>query len=98
MDREYPYELKRRVRALVSTLELAVAKDGEQELHSIAAATFDAVLSEARIELVDDPVIPRIPDIAVSMAEAGGGLRAVDALLVARQINAAIGPAPIVIA
>ena len=73
MDREYPYDLKRRVRALVSTLELAVTKDSEQELHSIAAAFFDAVLGEARIELADDPVVSRIPDIAVSMAEAASG-------------------------
>ena len=92
MDREYPYELKRRVRALVSTLERAVTKDSEQELHSIAAATVEAVLREGRIEVVDDPVVSRILDVATSMAEVGGGLRAIDDLLVARQIDAAHGP------
>lgn len=83
---------------MVAALERAVDQDGEQELHTIAAATFDAVLSEAKAALPHDPVVPHIPDVAVSMAESGGGLRAVDALLVARQIDAALGPKPNVIA
>jgi len=97
MDTAYPYALKRRAQSLVLALERAVDQDGEQELHSIAAATFDAVLSDAKVVLPNDPVIPHIPDVAVSMAESGGGLRAVDALLVARQIDAAIGPEPIIV-
>lgn len=98
MDSNYPYALKRRAENLVSALELAVEQDGEQELHTIAAATFDAVLREAKTALPDDPVVPHIPDVAASMAESGGGLRAVDALLVARQVDAALGPTPVILA
>jgi hypothetical protein len=86
---------RRRLDALILTLEPVVAQDSEQEVHGMAVPVLDAVLVEARDLLLDEPVAQAARDaISVEAVESGDSTRAVDALLVARQLKAAMGREP----
>ncbi len=98
MGSDYPYEAKRRVEALIETLEPLVAKDSEQEIRGIAVPVFEATLDVLKEALPDDPVVQKVIGAYELEFETGEPVRAVDALLVARQVDAGIGPYPIAIA
>jgi hypothetical protein len=95
---DYPYEAKRRVEALIETLEPLVKRDPEQEIRGVAVPVFEATLEELRNALPNGPVVQAVVGAYAHEIETREPVRAVDALLVARQIDAAIGPFPITIA
>jgi hypothetical protein len=95
---EYPYEAKRRVDALIQTLEPLAERDPEQEVRGIAVPVLEATLEFLRGALPDDRVVQAVVGAYAHEIETGEPVRVVDALLVARQINAGIGPAPFAIA
>jgi hypothetical protein len=95
---DFPYEAKRRVVALIETLEPTVKRDPEQEIRGVAVPVLEATIEVLKSALPDDPVVTAVIGAYAHEIETGEPVRAVDALLVARQIDAAIGPYPIVIA
>jgi hypothetical protein len=97
-SKDFPYEAKRRVVALIETLEPMVKRDPEQEIRGVAVPVFEATLDVLKSALPDDPVGTAVVGAYAPELETGEPVRAVDALLVARQIDAAIGPYPIVVA
>ena len=97
-EREYPYEAKRRVVALLEALGPASQRDPEQEIRGIAVPVLEATLDVLKGTLQDDPVVLAVVGAYEHEIATGEPVRAVDALLVAKQIDAAIGPYPLVIA
>ena len=99
MTNEYPYEAKRHIEALVDTLQALIARDPEQEVQSIALVPLGACIEYARVNLPNNPVASVIAELfSADFIAAGEPLRAADALVVASQLNAAIGPYPPVVA
>jgi len=96
---DYPYEAKHKIVALVATLEPLTKRDPEQEVQGIALPVLDAVIEAARSARPDDPVVQAARGIITPEQIASGEpVRAADALLVAKQLDAAIGAYPLVIA
>ncbi|WP_151484852.1 hypothetical protein [Streptomyces albicerus] len=96
MSKDYPYDAKRKVEALIQTLEALTKGDPEQEVQGIALPVLDAVIESVRASLPDDPVVEAVRGIiSADQIALGEPVRAADALLVARQLDAAIGPHPI---
>ena len=95
---EFPYTAKRRVDQLIETLVPLVERDPEQEIRGIAVPMLEAVFDCLSTELKGDPVADAMVGVYQHEASTGEPVRAADALLVARQLAAVIGPAPIVIA
>lgn len=94
----YPYKAKRRMVALISTLRTMSERDPEQEVQGIALPALDAAIEDARAALSGDPVVDVVAGIiSPESIEFGEPIRAVDALLVAEQLSAAIGPKPTVV-
>ena len=99
MSTKFPYKAKERVVALIHTLETMTKRDPEQEVQGIALPVLDAALEDVKAALPGDPVVAAVAGIiSPETIEAGEPIRAVDALLVAEQLNAAIGHAPIHVA
>lgn len=100
MDEDgFPYEAKRRIVALVKTLTVLVQRDPEQEVQGMALPVLEAVLDEVKRVRSHDPVVAAVLGlISVEAISAGEPVRAADVLLVAEQLDAAIGKYPIVIA
>jgi hypothetical protein len=95
MSRQYPYTAKRRVVNLIATLEAMVERDPEQEVQGMALPVLDAAIEHIKAALPDDPVVQAVAGIiSPETIEAGEPIRAIDALLVAEQLDAAIGPRP----
>ena len=94
----YPYEAKQRVEALIETLEPMVKRDPEQEIRGIAVPVLEATLDELKSALPDDRVVQAVVGAYAHEIETGEPVRAADALLVAKQIDAALGHPPIGIA
>lgn len=95
----YPYKAKQRVEALVKSLRTMVDKDGEQEVQGIALPVLDAAIEDIKAAIPNDPVVIAVAGIiSPETFEAGEPIRAVDALLVAEQLDAAIGRRPILVA
>ena len=100
MDEEqYPYKAKARVLALIKTLTVMSQRDPEQEVRGIAVPVLDAAVEDVKAALGDDPIVSAIAGIisAETIAE-GEPIRAIDALFVAEQLDAAIGPYPLTFA
>jgi hypothetical protein len=92
----YPLKAKRRLDALIKSLRVLVARDPEQEVLGIALPVLDAVLEDVRAAIPDDPVVQATARIiSPDFIAAGEPVRAADALLVAEQLAAAIGPLPV---
>ncbi|WKX71291.1 hypothetical protein [Streptomyces sp. XD-27] len=99
MSREYPYGAKQKTEALIKALEELTGRDPEQEVQGIALPVLDAVIEAVRAALPDDPVIAAVRGvISAEQIASGEPVRAADALLVARQLDAAIGPRPPLVA
>lgn len=91
----FPHKAKRRIEALTTTLRTLVERDPEQEVRGIAISVLDAVFNDIKSTLGDDPVVTAVEEIiSPERIEAGEPIRAADALLVAEQLNAAIGQTP----
>ena len=97
-DQEYPYDAKARVGALLETLGPIIERDPEQEIRGIAVPVLEATLEVLKRALPDDPVVVAVVGAYEHEISSGEPVRAVDALLVAKQIDAAIGPYPLTIA
>ncbi len=59
-DQAFPYEAKRRVLALIKTLEPLVKRDPEQEIRGVAVPVFEATLDVLKGALPDDPVVAAV--------------------------------------
>lgn len=91
----YPYEANRRVKALISSLKTLVARDPEQEVQGPALQVLDAALDAIKAEIPDDPVAQSVLGIfTAEFIAAGEPVRAADMLVIAQQLNAAIGQPP----
>lgn len=94
----YPYKEKRQLTALIGTLRSLVERDPEQEVMGIALPVLDAVVGEVRKLFPEDPLVQAtIEVISPEQIALGEPIRAADALLVAEQLKAVIGPAPLVV-
>ncbi|MFE9606830.1 hypothetical protein [Streptomyces hokutonensis] len=95
MSSEYPYDAKQKIEALIETLETLTKKDPEQEIQGIALPVLDAVIESVRAALPGDPVVDAVRSIiSADQIASGEPVRAADALVVAKQLDAAIGPRP----
>jgi hypothetical protein len=95
----YPYEAKRQIAALVEALTITTTRDPEQEVQGIALPVLDAVIEVVRRVRPDDPVVQAVRSvISVEQIELGEPVRAADALVVAKQLDAVIGPYPPLVA
>lgn len=93
---EYPYEAKRRIDALVSSLRTLHQRDPEQEVQGIALPVLAAALADIQASLPSDPVVMALVDLfSADFIGAGEPVRAADMLVIAEQLDAAIGPWPI---
>jgi hypothetical protein len=91
----YPYEAKRRVTALVESMKALIARDPEQEVRGIALAVVDAAMSAVKAAKPDDPVVTATAELlSADHIASGEGHRAADLLVVAQQLDAAIGNPP----
>jgi hypothetical protein len=92
---DYPYEAKRKVEALIATLQELIKRDPDQEVQGIAVPVLDATLGEIKAAKPDDAVVKSIVDVvSADTIGAGEPIRAADMLVVAKQLDAAIGPRP----
>ncbi len=99
MSDDYPYTAKSRVLALIESLETATQRDPEQEVQGMALPVLDAAIADIKAAMPDDPVVAAVEGvISPASVERGEPIRAVDALLVVKQLDAAIGDYPISIA
>lgn len=95
----YPYDAKRKIKALVASLETLTKRDPEQEVQGFALPVLDAVIESVRAARPNDPVVEAVRGIiSPEQIALGEPVRAADALLVAQQLDAAIGPTPIHVA
>jgi hypothetical protein len=95
----YPYTAKRRIEALISSLEKLVASDPEQQVQGFAVPVLSAALDDIKQAMPDDPVVQSLVGLVSADAIANGDpIRAADMLLIATQLDAAVGPAPMYVA
>jgi hypothetical protein len=96
----YPYEAKKRVQGLIEALETLHKRDPEQEVGTFALPIFDEVVEAIKDDLGrDNPAVAAVAGIiSPETVEAGEPIRAADALLVAKMLDAEIGPYPMTIA
>jgi hypothetical protein len=96
---DYPYEVKGQIESLVEVLETLTKRDPEQEVQGIALPVLDAVIETVRAARPDNPVVEAVRGIvSPEQIVSGEAIRAADALLVAKQLDAAVGPYPPVVA
>jgi len=99
VSREYPYDARRKVDALIESMKSLIARDSEQEVRGIALAVVDAAINAVKTAKPDDPVVTTTSDLfSADQIATGEGVRAADLLVVAEQLAAALGPYPITIA
>lgn len=92
---DYPYDAKHKITALVSSLKTLVANDPGQVVTAFALPVFNAVVETLRQALPNDAVVEAVRAvISPEQIALGEPIRAADALLVAEQLDAAIGPYP----
>jgi hypothetical protein len=98
-DETYPYDAKRRIEALIKSLQTLVKRDPEQEVQGLAIPVLDAVLASVKKTMPDDPVVRSLVDVvSADMIGSGDSIRAADMLVVAEQLDAAIGNHPFAVA
>lgn len=92
----YPTKAKDRVEALIETLTMLTNRDPDQEVSGIAVPVLDAVLDAIKDDIGrDNPVVQSVAGIiSPEMIESGEPLRAADALLCAKALDAEIGHRP----
>jgi hypothetical protein len=93
---DYPYAEKQQVEALISSMKELIARDPEHEIEGVAIETAEATIAAVKAAIPDDPVWGAMPDLFSADHIGGGdGIRAADVLVVAEQLDAALGPAPL---
>jgi len=96
---EYPYKAKERVEALIDSLETLVKRDPEQEVQGIAVPVLGAAIEDIKAAMPNDPVVVSLVDLmSADFIGAGETIRAAEMLVVAKQLDAAIGRRPLVVA
>jgi CRISPR/Cas system-associated protein Cas7 (RAMP superfamily) len=92
----YARKAKQRVTALIEALETLHTRDPEQEVQGMAVPVFDAVIEAVKDDIGrNNPVVAAVAGvISAETIEAGEAIRAADALLVAKMLDAEIGPRP----
>jgi hypothetical protein len=96
---DYPYDAKRRVEALIKSLRTLTQRDSEQEVQGLAIPVVAAALEDIKRSKPDDPVVVALVDLfSADFIGAGEPVRAADMLVVAEQLDAAIGPQPPLVA
>ncbi len=95
MADEYPHEVKARITAFIESLETIIKRDPEREVQGMALPVLDALIESVRLVRPNDPVVAAARS-AISPAQLATGVpvRPGDALVVAKQLDAAIGPPP----
>jgi len=92
---DYPYDAKRRVEALITSLRTLTQRDSEQEVQGLAVPVVAAALEAIKRSKPDDPVVAALVDLfSADFIGGGESIRAADMLVVAEQLDAAIGPEP----
>lgn len=95
----YPYKAKERVTALIDSLQMLVASDPEQQVQGFAVPVLAAALEDVKQALPQDPVVKALVDlVSADFIGSGDPIRAADMLVIAKQLDAAIGSRPLVIA
>jgi len=95
----YPYKAKQRVEALIKSLNALVASDSEQQVQGFAVPVLAAALDDVKQALPNDPVVKALVDLMSADAIGSGDpIRAADMLVIAQQLDAAIGRRPMVVA
>ncbi|MGS2615160.1 hypothetical protein ACVCAH_11635 [Micromonospora sp. LZ34] len=96
---DYPYTAKRRIDALIKSLTALVASDPEQQVQGFAVPVVAAALDDIKQAVPNDPVVRALVDLMSADAIGSGDpVRAADMLVIAEQIDAAIGSRPAFIA
>jgi len=99
MSGDYPYHASQHVNALINSLQTLIKRDPEQEVQGIALPVLDAALTDVKQAMPNDPVVRALVDLfSADFIGAGEPVRAADMLVVAQQLDAAIGFPPPVIA
>lgn len=89
---DYPYAAKRHVQALIGSLRTLVARDPEQEVQGFALPVLDAALRIVKDSMPDNPVVVALVDLfSAEFIGAGEPVRAADMLVIAEQLDAALG-------
>jgi len=94
----YPYDAKARVLTLIASLKTLVQRDPDQEVTGVAIPVLAAVLSVVKAARPNDPVVGSVIDLyEMNLLSEGEGekIRAADMLLIAEQLDAALGPYPL---
>lgn len=92
---DYPYDAKQRVEALIKSLRTLTQRDPEQEVQGLAIPVVAAALEAIKRSKPEDPVVVALVDIfSADFISTGESIRAADVLIVAEQLDAAIGPPP----
>jgi hypothetical protein len=96
---DYPYTEKRQITALVETLTAQTKRDPMHNVRGIAVPVLGAVIERVGQLYPNDPVVQSIAGVTSPERIASGEpVLAADALLVAQQLDATIGGAPILVA
>lgn len=94
----FPYKAKQCVEALISSLNTLVASDPEQQVQGFAVLVLAAALDDIKQALPEDPVVKALVDLMSADAIGSGDpIRAADMLVIAKQLDAAIGRRPVVV-
>jgi hypothetical protein len=92
---EFPYDAKRRVQALILSTQTLIQRDPEQEVQGVAIQVVDAAITAVKAAKPDDPVVAATAELfSADHIATGQGVRAADILVVATQLDAAIGEPP----
>lgn len=95
----YPYKAKQRVESLIKSLETLVGSDPEQQVQGFAVPVLAAALDDVKQALPNDPVVEALVELVSADAIGSGDpIRAADMLIIARQLDAAIGRRPVFVA
>jgi hypothetical protein len=95
----YPYTAKQRVEGLTKSLSKLVASDPEQQVQGFAVPVLAAALDDIKQALPTDPVVKSLVDLMSADAIGSGDpIRAADMLVIAEQLDAAIGRRPAFVA
>jgi len=95
----YPYQAKQRVQALIKSLETLIASDPEQQVQSFAVPILAAALDDVKQSVPHDPVVRALVDLmSADFIGRGEPIRAADLLVIAGQLDAAIGRRPVMVA
>lgn len=96
---DYPYDAKRRIEALINSLRTLTQRDPSRKVLGSAIPVMAAALAAVKRSKPDDPMVLALVDLfSTNFIGAGEPIRAADMLMVTEQLDAAVGPYPVVVA